>query len=151
MEKNDDKAAVTIVKTAPQLGYVSQDSEPSGLWKSVKCRRNSCRKVLGSNGRARFTLLRYVKQVSEKIKVHCLEKKKDQSKLHLSQILTLWDKRTDFKKRQQVWSDAPWQGMETCLNIYQLREKDKSYIVFAFWRVVFCLQHHPLIGEEILW
>ena len=37
-EKSDDKGAVAIVKTVPQLGCVSQDSEPSGLSESVKYR-----------------------------------------------------------------------------------------------------------------
>ena len=34
--KRDDKGAVAVVKTAPQLGCVSQDSDPSGLAKSEK-------------------------------------------------------------------------------------------------------------------
>ena len=43
--KSDDKGAVAFVKTVPQLGCVSQDSEPSELPKSVRYRGNPRRKV----------------------------------------------------------------------------------------------------------
>ena len=54
-EKSDDQGAVAIVKTVPQLGYVSQDSEPSGLPKSEKYWGDPRGKVLGSIRRVRFT------------------------------------------------------------------------------------------------
>ena len=38
-EKSDDKGAVAIMKTVPQLGCVSQDSEPSRLSTCVKYRK----------------------------------------------------------------------------------------------------------------
>ena len=38
-EKSDDKGAVAIMKTVPQLGCVSQDSEPPRLPKGVKFRK----------------------------------------------------------------------------------------------------------------
>ena len=48
-EKNDDKDAAAVVKTVPQLGCVSPDSELSELPKSVKYRRNLRQKVLGNS------------------------------------------------------------------------------------------------------
>ena len=53
--KSDDKGAAALVKTVPQLGWVSQDSELLELPNSVKYRRNPRRKVLGSVRRERFT------------------------------------------------------------------------------------------------
>ena len=53
--QSDDKGAVVVVKTVPQLGCVSQDSEPSELPRCVKYRGNPRRKVLGSIRRVRFT------------------------------------------------------------------------------------------------
>ena len=47
--KNDDKDAAAVVKTVPQLGCVSPDSEPSELPKSEKYRRNPRQKVLGNS------------------------------------------------------------------------------------------------------
>ena len=53
--KSDDKGAVAVVKTVPQLGCVSQGSEPSALPNSVKYRGNPRWKVLGSIRQVRFT------------------------------------------------------------------------------------------------
>ena len=49
------KGAVAIVKTVPQLGCVSQDSETSGPPKSAKYLGHPRHKVLGSIRRVRFT------------------------------------------------------------------------------------------------
>ena len=53
--KNDDKAAVAVMKTVPQSGCASHDSEPSRLPNGVKYRGTPRQKVLGSIRRVRFT------------------------------------------------------------------------------------------------
>ena len=53
--KGEDKGAIAIMKTVPQLGCVSQDSEPSRLLKGVKYLGNPRQKVLRSIRRVRFT------------------------------------------------------------------------------------------------
>ena len=58
---SDDKNVVAIVKIVPQLGCVSQDSETSGLPKSVKYLGNPRQKVLRPIRKVRLTksTLRY--------------------------------------------------------------------------------------------
>ena len=85
--KSDDKGAEAIVKTVPQFGCVSQESEPSELPKSVKYRGNPRRKVWDQFDGYDSHSLRYVKQVSEKIKAHRLENFK--SKNLISEVPTL--------------------------------------------------------------
>ena len=84
--KGDDKGAVAVVKTVPQLGCVLQDSEPSGLPKSVKRRGNAMQKVFGSIRKVRFTQST-LRPASEKIKDHRLEKYK--STFLISEVPTL--------------------------------------------------------------
>ena len=53
--ENDDKNAAAIVKTAPQLGCASQDSESLESQRGAESRGNPMQKVLGPIRRVRFT------------------------------------------------------------------------------------------------
>ena len=106
--KSDDKAAVAIVKTVPQLGCVSQDSEPSRLQER--------REVQG-----RQKVLRSVKQLSGKRKDRRLEKYK--SNIFISEVPTLRNLRTDLKKRLKDRSDVPTAGHGTLPKTYTSSKK----------------------------
>ena len=51
-EKSDDKAAVAIVKAVPQLGCVSQDSEPSRLQQRREAAEKLEAKSFGTNSKS---------------------------------------------------------------------------------------------------
>ena len=94
---------VATVNTV-QLGCVSQDSESLESQRGAESLGNPRHEVLGPDEYDSHCL-RNVKQVSEKIKDHCLEKYK--SKFLISEVHTLWNLRTDRKKRLKDNSDAP--------------------------------------------
>ena len=83
----EDKGTVAVVKTVPQLGCLSQDSEPSGLPKGVKYRETRSMKFLDQLDEYGSPSLHCVKQVSEKRKDHHLEKYK--SNFLISAVPTL--------------------------------------------------------------
>ena len=70
---NDDKNAVAIAKSVPQLGCVSQDSDAL-VFQVRKSRGNPMQKVLEPIQRVRFTKSRNVKRVAGKRKDHRWEK-----------------------------------------------------------------------------
>ena len=53
--ENDDKNAVAIVKTVPQLGCISQNSDALVSQRGKQARGNPMQKVLGSIRKVRFT------------------------------------------------------------------------------------------------
>ena len=83
--ESDDKNAVAIVKIAPQLCCVSQDSDALVSQRGKQSRRNPMQKVLGSTREVRFTQSA-LRQVSGKRKIHRLEKYK--SKISFSEVPT---------------------------------------------------------------
>ena len=66
--ESDDKGAVAIVKTVPQLSCVSQDSEPSDSPRGAKSRETRCKKSWDQFEEHDSLSLRYVMQVSGKRK-----------------------------------------------------------------------------------
>ena len=123
--KGDDKSAVAIVKTLPQLGYVSQDSEPSEL----------------PNRTGTIHSLRYVKQVSEKVKDCRMEKYK--SNFLISEVPTLWSLRTDVKKRPKVESDAPAARHGIFPEIFASSNKRTMLHSVCLPKSVLCRPHPP--------
>ena len=103
--ENDDKHAVVIVKSVPQLGCVSQDSEALVSQSGKQPRGNPMQEVLGTVRKVRFAQST-LRQAS------IPEKKgpslgKIQVKNPHQRSPTLWNLRTDLKKRLQDNSDAP--------------------------------------------
>ena len=77
--------------------------------------------------------LRSVKQFSEKIKGHRVEKY--MSKILISEVPTLWNLRTDLKKRLKDNNDAPAARLGILpKNIYKFTEK-QGYILLARGRM----------------
>ena len=75
--ESDDNCAVAVVKTAPQLGCVSQDSESLESQGGAESRENPMQKSFGDQSDEYDShSLRHVKQVSRKIKDHRLDKYK---------------------------------------------------------------------------
>ena len=117
-------------KTVPRLGCVSQDSEPSGLPKSVKYRESRGVKFWDESDEYDSHSLRYVKQVSEKIEDCRLEKYK--STCIIREVPTMWSLRTDLKKRlKEQERFARGKAWNLTIHIYKLKEKDQSYIPLA--------------------
>ena len=121
--KSDDKGAVAIVKTVPQLGSVSQDSEPSELPKSVKYRGNPRHKVWGSIPRVRFkqSTIRQA-SIREKRTIAWKNTSQDSSSARALRC-EIWghistrDRRTRAMLRRK--------GIESCQTYFKLKEKDK--------------------------
>ena len=84
--ESDDKSAVAIVKTVPQFGCVSQDSDALVL-KVGSLGETRCKKSWDRFEEYDSQSLRYVNQVSGKIKDHRFEKYK--SKFLISEVPTL--------------------------------------------------------------
>ena len=81
--KSDDKNAVAIVKSVPQVGCVSQDSDAL----DSQARETRCKESWDRFEEYESLSLRYDKQVSGKRKDHRLEK--DKSKILISEVFTL--------------------------------------------------------------
>ena len=128
-EKGDDWGAAAVVKTVPQLGCVSQDSEPSELPKSVKYRGNPRRKVLGSIRRVRFT--------QSTLRQASLREKEGPSieKIHVKiphqrspYAMKCEDRSQEETERQQRC--ARGKAWNLAKNIFKLKEKDKAAFYF---------------------
>ena len=108
----------------PQLGCVSQDSEAWFL-KEGNSPEETQAESFGINSTGTIHSLRYVKQVSEKIKNIALEKYKVKTHHHRSP--TLWNLRTELKKILKDKSDgARGKVWNLARNIHKLKEKDKT-------------------------
>ena len=96
--RSEDKSAVAVVKLYHNW-VVSQDSETKGLPKSEeKYRGNPRRKVLGSIRRVRFTVYDMSSRNPGKSRTVAWK---------YSEVPTLWNLRTDLKKRLKGKGDVP--------------------------------------------
>ena len=84
--ESDDKNAVAIVKSVPQLGCVSQDSDALDSHRRKQAWEIQCTKFSDQSEKYDSLSLRYDKQVSGKRMDHRLEK--DKSKIFISEVLT---------------------------------------------------------------
>ena len=138
-EKSDDKGAVAIVKTVPQLGCASQDFELSELPKSVKHRGNPRRGVLGSIRRVRFR--------QSTLRQASIRENKGPS---LGQIqVKISHQRSPYGVNFEDRSQEETERQERCArckawtlarHIYKLKEKDKT----TFCSLTECRPHPPL-------
>ena len=128
--RSDDKGAVTFVNTAPQLGCVSQDSEPPELSKRMKYRGNPRRKVLGSIRWVRFKQSTLREASIRENKGPSLGKYRQNPSSAKSLRHEIWGQisRRDWKTRVM----RPRQGVESCQKHLQSHRNWQSYIPFAY-------------------
>ena len=84
--ESDDKNAAAIVKSVPQLGCVSRDSDALVSQRGKQAQETRCKESWDKFEEYDSISLRYVKQVSVKRKDHRLEK--DKSNILISEVHT---------------------------------------------------------------
>ena len=123
--KSDDKGALAIVKTVPQLGCVSRDSEPSELPKKREISGKPEAEVLGSIRRVRFAQSTLRQASSWKKKWPSLGKINVKVPHQRSPYAMKFEDRShEGTERQQRCSRST--ARHLAKNRYKLKEKDKA-------------------------
>ena len=123
--ESEDKSAAAVVKTVPECGCVSQDSESLESERGAESRGNPMQKVVGSIRRVRFTQSTLRQASIREVREHGLEKYK--SKFLISDVfyaLKFEDGSQEETERQQRC--ARGKAWNLAKNKYKLKEKDKA-------------------------
>ena len=119
------RGAAAIMKTVPQLGCVSQDSEPSRLPKGVKYQGTRRKKFLGSIRRVRFTQSTLRQALIRENKCPSLGQIQVKVPHQRSPNAMKFDDRSqeETERQQRCARDKAW---NLAKNIYKLKEKEKA-------------------------
>ena len=127
--ESDDKNAVAIVKSVPQLGCVSQDSDAL-VSQGRKSRRSPMQKVLEPIQRVRFTKSTpRFKRVSGKGKDHRLEKIQVKNPHQRSPYAMKFEDQSqeETERQQRCARSKAW---NLAKNIYKLKKKTRLHSTF---------------------